>query len=152
MMPGARGMMFNDRKRTLDFALARQEELQGTDPDAPFAAQQFGGTGLDHQARYGTSDEVFAMISVKARAHAANNPMALFRDPTTLEEVLASRHLYGPITRFQVCPATCGAAAAVLVSRAFAAKHGLDTPVEIVAQALTTDMPGTFERSMMSRL
>jgi sterol carrier protein 2 len=63
---------------------------------------------------------------------------------------MASKHLYGPITRFQACPPTCGAAAAVLVSPAFAAKHGLDASVEIVAQALTTDVPGTFERSMMS--
>jgi sterol carrier protein 2 len=150
MVPGALGMVFNDRKRTLDLALDRQDELQAADPNAPFAAQQFGGAGLDHQARFGTSDEAFAMISVKARRHAANNPMALFRDPITLEEVMASRHLYGPITRFQACPPTCGAAAAVLVSPTFAAKHGTPASVEIVAQALTTDMPGTFERSMMN--
>jgi sterol carrier protein 2 len=150
MVPGALGMVFNDRKRTLDLALNRQNELQEYDEMAPFAAQQFGGGGLDHQTRYGTSDEAFAMISVKARRHAAHNPMALFRDPVTLEEVMASKHLYGPITRFQACPPTCGAAAAVLVSPAFAAKHGLDASVEIVAQALTTDVPGTFERSMMS--
>jgi sterol carrier protein 2 len=43
----------------------------------------------------------------------------------------------------------------VLVSPAFAAKHNLDASVEIIAQALTTDVPGTFEggsngRGMMS--
>lgn len=70
MVPGALGMVFNDRKRTLDLAFSQQEKIQGTDPHAPFAAQQFGGAGLDHQARHGTSDEAFAMISVKARAHA----------------------------------------------------------------------------------
>ena len=151
MLPGALGMVFNDRKRTLDMALNRQDMLQEKDDHSPFAAQQFGGAGLDHQARYGTSDEAFGLISVKARRHAANNPMALFRDPITLDEVMASKHLYGPITRFQACPPTCGAAAAVLVSPAFAAKHGLDASVEIVAQALTTDVPGTFdERGMMS--
>ncbi len=153
MVPGALGMMFNDRKRTLDYHLSKQVEIQGLDDTAPMAAQQFGGGGLDHQARYGTSDEAFALISVKARRHAANNPLALFRDQLTLEEVMASKHLYGPITRFQACPPTCGAAAAVLVSPAFAAKHNLDAGVEIVAQALTTDVANTFEegaRSMMS--
>lgn len=157
MLPSALGMVFGDRKRTLDMALVRQDELQAKDDNSPFAAQQFGGAGLDHQARYGTNDEAFEMISVKARRHAANNPMALFRAPTTLDEVMASKHLYGPITRFQACPPTCGAAAAVLVSAAFAAKHNLDASVEIVAQALTTDVPatadvpGTFEdRGMMS--
>jgi acetyl-CoA acetyltransferase len=148
-------MVFADRKRTLDLALTRQDALQTKDDHAPFAAQQFGGAGLDHQARYGTSDEAFGLVSVKARRHAANNPMALFRTPITLDEVMASKHLYGPITRFQACPPTCGAAAAVLVSPAFAAKHNLDARIEIVAQALTTDVPGTFDdgpegRGMMS--
>jgi sterol carrier protein 2 len=150
MVPGALGMMFNDRKRTLDLHLLTQEEIQGTDDHSPFAAQQFGGGGVDYQQRYGASDEVFGLISVKARRHAANNPLAIFRDPLTLEEVMASKHLYGPLTRFQACPPTCGAAAAVLVSPAFAAKHGLSAEVEIVAQAMTTDGPQAFaSRSMM---
>ena len=151
MVPGALGMIFNDRKRTLDCHLSRQVELQGWDDTAPMAAQQFGGGGLDYQQRYGTTDEAFGLISVKARRHAANNPLAIFRDPVTLEEVMASKPLYGPLTRLQACPPTCGAAAAVLVSPAFAAKHGLDASVEIVAQAMTTDDAGTFEdRSMLS--
>jgi sterol carrier protein 2 len=151
MVPGALGMVFNDRKRTLDYHLSKQVEIQGYDETAPMAAQQFGGGGLDYQQRYGASDEAFGLISVKARKHAANNPLALFRDPLTLEEVMASKHLFGPITRFQACPPTCGAAAAVLVSPAFAAKHNLTAGVEIVAQSMTTDVAGTFEgRSMMS--
>jgi acetyl-CoA acetyltransferase len=91
------------------------------------------------------------MIAVKARQHAANNPLAVFRDPLTLEQVMASPHFYGPITRYQSCPPTCGAAAAVLVSKDFAAKHGIDAKVEILAQALTTDFQTTWEqRSMIS--
>lgn len=151
MLPGALGLVFDDRKRTLDHHLAKQIEIQGYDEAAPMAAQQFGGAGLDYQQRYGIADEVFGLISVKARRHAANNPLALFRAPITLEEVMASKHLYGPITRFQACPPTCGAAAALLVSPAFAAKHGLNAPVEIAAQAMTTDYAETFAgRSMMS--
>lgn len=151
MLPGALGLVFDDRKRTLDHHLAKQVEIQGWDDTAPMAAQQFGGAGLDYQQRYGIADEVFGLISVKARRHAANNPLALFRAPITLDEVMASKHLYGPITRFQACPPTCGAAAALLVSPAFAAKHALEAPVEIVAQAMTTDYAETFaSRSMMS--
>src|SRR5580704_3058619 len=152
MNPGALGMAFNDRKRTLDLQLSKQIEIQGWEKDAPMAAQQFGGGGLDYQAKYGASDEAFALISVKARKHAANNPLAVFRDPLTLEEVMASKHLYGPITRFQACPPTCGAAAAVLVSPAFAAKHNLGAGVEIVAQAMTTDFADTFEGQSMMKV
>ena len=151
MVPGALGMMFNDRKRTLDFHLSKQAELLGWDDAAPMAAQQFGGAGLEYQQRYGIADDVFGLVSVKARRHAANNPLALFRAPVTLEDVMASKYLYGPVTRLQACPPTCGAAAAVLVSPRFAAKHSLNASVEIVAQAMTTDYADTWEgRSMMS--
>ena len=149
MVPGALGMVFNDRKRTLDLAFKRQAELHGADASVPFAAQMFGGAGLDHQARYGTSNEAFAMISVKARRHAEHNARALFRAPLTLEEVMGAKPLYGPLTRLQACPPTCGAAAAVLMSPEFAAKHGISPSVEILAQALTTDLPGTFETGSM---
>lgn len=152
MLPGALGAVFNDRKRTLDHHLTRQEAILGQDDTSPLVAQQFGGAGLDYQQRYGTPDEVFGMVAVKARRHAANNPLALFRDPISLEDVMTSKHLYGPLTRYQACPPTCGAAAAVLVSPAFAAKHGLDASVEIVGQAMTTDYAPTFDAnsSMMS--
>lgn len=151
MLPGALGLVFNDRKRTLDRHLSKQAELQGFDERVPIAVQQFGGAALDYQQRYGIADEIFAMVSVKARRHAANNELALLRVPLTLEEVMASPKLHGPLTRFQACPPTCGAAAALLVSPRFAARHGLDAPVEIVAQAMTTDEADTFTgRSMMS--
>ena len=41
--------------------------------------------------------------------------------------------------------ATCGAAAAVLVSEFCSKTRGLDTSVYIAAQAMTTDKPGTFD-------
>ena len=58
--------------------------------------------------------------------------------------------MFGNLTRLQCCPPTCGAAAAVVVSEASAARHGLAANVAIVAQALTTDYRSTFdEHSMM---
>lgn len=118
MLPGALGLVFTDRKRAMDLHFSMAEAILGHDDTSPVVAQQFGGAGQDYQQRYGTPDEVFGMIAVKARAHAANNPLALFRDPITLDEVMESKKLYGPLTRFQACPPTCGAAAAVLVSPA----------------------------------
>jgi acetyl-CoA acetyltransferase len=54
------------------------------------------------------------------------------------------------MTRLMACPPTCGAAAAVLVSESYARRHGIPTDVRILAQAMTTDTPATFEsRSMM---
>ena len=152
MAPGAIGSVFTDRKHVADRHVQALLSAQDHDPFAPFAAQQFGGGGVDYQKRYGAKDETFGRIYVKARAHAANNPLALFRDPLTLEEVMASKHLYGPLTRYQACPPTCGAAAAVIVSPAFAARHGLTAPVEIKGQSLTTDPASSFEGASMMKV
>jgi acetyl-CoA acetyltransferase len=64
----------------------------------------------------------------------------------TPEQVLQSPVIWpGVMTRLMACPPTCGAAAAILVSEAFARRHGLRADVEIAAQAMTTDTPSTFE-------
>jgi acetyl-CoA acetyltransferase len=113
------------------------------------APQLFAGAYEEYRSRYGTRPETFAMLSEKSRRHAAGNPHALFRTPVTVPEVLASPTICAPLTRLQCCPPTCGAAAAVLCSSAFARKHGLDPEVFIAAQAMTTDRESTFADSMM---
>jgi acetyl-CoA acetyltransferase len=128
------------------------DEIQGTDPDAPAATQYFGGAGREYADRYGIAPETFAKVAVKARRHAANNPYAVFRDPVTVAEVMASPHIFGHLTRLQCCPPTCGAAAAVVVSARFARRHGLNAPVAIRAQALTSDTPEVFRAQSMMKI
>ncbi|MBI2311322.1 MAG: lipid-transfer protein [Betaproteobacteria bacterium] len=144
MMPGAIGAMFSDRPSPFERFDAITTEL--VDVELPFALRYFGGAGLAHMREFGTRVETFAKIRAKASRHAANNPLALFRNVVTAEEVMASPTLWpGVMTRLMACPPTCGAAAAILVSEAFAKKHGLDTTVRIRAQAMTTDTPAAFE-------
>ncbi|MBR0899119.1 lipid-transfer protein [Bradyrhizobium tropiciagri] len=126
--------------------------IQGFELETPVAAQIFGGAGRMHMRLYGTRPETFARIAVKARGHAAYNPYALFRTPVTLEEVLASPTVFEPLTRLQCCPPTCGAAAAVVCSEAFARRNGLDRSVVIAAQTMTTDGNSSFDEDDMRRL
>ena len=70
----------------------------------------------------------------------------------TVEEVLASPQIFGPLTRLQCCPPTCGAAAAVVVSPEFARRRGLRAGVEIAGQALRTDTDTTFDAGDRTRL
>jgi acetyl-CoA acetyltransferase len=56
------------------------------------------------------------------------------------------------MTRLMACPPTCGAAAAVLVSEAFADRHALAKNVWIAAQTMTTDTPSTFDAHDMMRV
>jgi acetyl-CoA acyltransferase len=73
-----------------------------------------------------------------------NNPRSQYRAACTLEEVLASRMVYEPLTILQCCPTSDGAGAAILCSEEFANKHGISRPVRIVAQAMTTDKMEDF--------
>lgn len=152
MRPGALGSNFPDRVGPMARHAGLMGELQPPDPKAPRAAQFFGGAGAEYAEKYGTSPEAFAKIAAKARVHAANNPFAIFRNLLSVEEILASPQQYGLMTRYQCCPPTCGAAAAIVCSPAFAARHGLDGSVAIKAQAMTSDTGSTFEDRSMIKL
>jgi acetyl-CoA acetyltransferase len=96
--------------------------------------------------QYGTQLSTFAKIRAKASRHAANNPLALFRNVVTEDDVMNSPMMWpGVLTRLMACPPTCGSAAAIICSAEFAQRHGLDQRVRIKAQAMTTDRPVTFE-------
>ena len=120
--------------------------------EAPMALKIFGGAAIEYADRYGVGPDLFASIAVKARRHAEHNERAIFRGQLSVDEVLASPALFGPMTRLQACPPTCGAAAAIIVSDAFAKRHGLSADVVIRAQAMTTDRASTFAESSMIRL
>ena len=151
MKPGALGSYFHDRPSPFEPFDTVCDELVGQ-PDVPLAIRYFGGAGMAHMEKYGTKAETFAKIRAKASRHAMNNPVALFRKEVTVEEVMASPVLIGPMTRLMACPPTCGAAAAIICSERFAKQHGLDSRVKIVAQAMTTDTPETFEARNMMQL
>jgi len=152
MMPGALGTHFNDRPTPFDDFNRETDALVGAN-DVPLAIRYFGGAGLSHMQKYGTTLETFAKVRAKASRHAAKNPFALLRREVSVADVLASPVLMpGVMTRLMACPPTCGAAAAVLVSEAFARRHDIDTTVSIAAQAMTTDTPSTFEAHDMMQL
>lgn len=149
MNPGALAFVYQDRKAVMELHDTTMRTLQGFDEQAPLAAQYFGGAGQEYARRYGARPETFARIASKARAHAAKNPRAVFRTPLSVDEVMQSPRIFGPLTRYQCCPPTCGAAAAIVTSPRFAAQRGL-RGVHIVAQSMTTDVGEGFASSMMN--
>jgi acetyl-CoA acyltransferase len=110
----------------------------------PIAARMFGDGGRQHMEKYGTTKEQFAKVSVKNHRHSVNNPRSQYREACTLEEVLAARMVYEPLTILQCCPTSDGAGAAILCSEEFAARHGASNPVKIVGQAMRTDQLEDF--------
>lgn len=152
MQPGALSSKWSDRAPALERALNVVNELVDR-TDLPSAIRQFAGAGRAHMQKYGTKLETFAKIRAKASQHAARNPLAVFRNIVTPEDVLASPMLWdGVLTRLMACPPTCGGAAAIVVSEEFARKRGLRTDVLIAGQALTTDTPSTYDSKDMIRV
>ena len=151
MEKGALGSKFNDRTNPLEWFAGLMSNVQGFN-QAPPAAQMFGGAGREYRFKYGTKRETFAKVAVKARKHAVNNPYALFNQALSVEEILASDEVFDPLTRFQCCPPTCGAGAAILCSDEFAKKHGISKPVYIAAQAMTTDYDSSFKEESMMKM
>ncbi|WP_432259798.1 lipid-transfer protein [Cupriavidus sp. TMH.W2] len=152
MQPGALKSRWDDRAPALERAINLVDELVDR-KDLPNAIRQFAGAGKAHMDKYGTRLETFAKIRAKASRHAANNPLAVFRNVMTTEEVLAAPALWeGVITRVMACPPTCGAAAAIVVSEEFARRKGLKTDVLIAGQSLTTDRPSTYDARDMIRV
>ena len=152
MNPGAIGNVFADRPSPFEDFDREAAALVGM-PELPLALRYFGGAGQSHMQKYGTPLESFAKVRAKASRHAPRNPLALLRKELSVDDVMNAPMLWpGVLTRLMACPPTCGAAAALLVSEAFAKRHGLRTDVFIAGQAMTTDQPDTFESHDMMNL
>jgi sterol carrier protein 2 len=151
MEKGALGSKFDDRTNPLDQHAGLMSKVQGFN-QAPPAAQMFGGAGREYRWRWGTKRETFGKVAEKARKHASKNPYAIFAEQLSLDDIMASPEVFDPLTRYQCCPPTCGAAAAVLCSDAYAKKKGIQKPVQIVAQAMTTDYASSFKEDSMIKM
>jgi acetyl-CoA acetyltransferase len=86
-----------------------------------------------HMDLYGTTREQIAGVAVKNRAAAAENPRAQYREPISLQDVLAARPVAGPLNLLDCCPTGDGGAAVILVSEEAAARLSLSCGVEVAA-------------------
>jgi sterol carrier protein 2 len=151
MEKGSLGTKYGDRTNPLDKHALLMMDVQGF-AAAPPAPQMFGGAGREHMTKYGTTPQQLAKVASKNRKHAVDNERSQFRQAASVEEILASPMVFEPLTKFQCCPTTDGAAAAVVCSEAFAQKHGIGPRPRIAAMALTTDGPTTFEPKSMIKM
>ncbi|XP_026732683.1 non-specific lipid-transfer protein [Trichoplusia ni] len=151
MAPGALAAgTFNDRTNPLDrhtLKMAEMAELSA----APMTAQYFGNAAAEHMKKYGTTEVHLAKIAAKNHRHGVKNPRAQGKREYTVEEILKSRRIYGPLTKLECCPTSDGAGAAVLMSEEAVIKYGLQSKaVEIIGMEMATDTPAVFtENSLM---
>ena len=144
MEKGSLGLKYTDRTFPLDKHVMAMIESRGMS-EAPMAPQMFGNAAKEHMEKYGSKPEQYAKIAQKNHRHSAKNPKAQFQDDYTLEEILASKTIYDPLTKLQCCPTSDGGAAAIVCSEDFVKKHNLQSKAcEILGMAMTTDYESTF--------
>ncbi len=99
-----------------EFGLINSGESEWDTQLGLVAPASFALRAQRHMAEYNTKPEELALVAVKNRSHAARNPVAMFREPISVDQVLAAPMIVDPLTRLQCCPIADGAAAAVVCS------------------------------------
>lgn len=150
MEKGSLSSKFFDRTNPMDKHIEVMADIAGIN-NTPITAQMFGNAGKEHMEKYGTREEHLAKIAYKNHKHSVNNPYSQFQEEYTLEQIMNSPCIFGPLTKLQCCPTSDGSAAAILASEEFVHKHGLESQaVEILGMEMATDLPSTFsDRSCM---
>ncbi len=82
----------------------------------------------EHMRRYGTTKEQMAWVSVTNYNYGSENPKAQFQKKLTLEEALGAPPVVPPLTLYDCCPITDGAAA-VIIAEESRAKDLTDRPL-----------------------
>src|SRR3546814_11154629 len=98
----------------------------------------FGRYARRRMDLYGATSEDFAAVKAKNSRHGLANPNARYRKEVSVEDVVNSAIVSDPLHLLDICDTSDGGAALVLVSEAYAAKHGLTDPVKIQATSPAT--------------
>src|SRR5439155_6989717 len=69
-----------------------------------------------HMHEFGTTPEQLAEVPVTMRTHATKNPMAQYRDPITVDDVLSSRMIADPLHMLDCCVISDGGGACVVTT------------------------------------
>ena len=69
-----------------------------------------------HMHQYGTTPEQLASISVQTREHAGRNPNAMYRDPITVDDVLASKLVADPLHKLDCCVISDGGCCIIMTT------------------------------------
>ena len=86
------------------------------------------GASSSQETLGGITREQMALVSVKNHYHGSLNPYAQYREEVTIEQVLQSKPVVGPLTVLMCSPLGDGAAATLIVSEEFARNKGLKGP------------------------
>ncbi|OAR24248.1 acetyl-CoA acetyltransferase [Streptomyces sp. ERV7] len=103
-------------RRTSNLSFGGRGPLQFEVPYGHTLVSKYAMAARRHMHRYGTTVEQLAEIAVQARANAATNPDAMFRDPITVDDVLSGPMIADPFTKLHCCIRSDGGCAVLLAA------------------------------------
>ena len=110
-------------------------------PYGPMGPTTLFGIGvLRYMKQYGMTHEQLASVAVAQREWAGMNPRAMYRDPITVEDVLASRVIAYPFHLLECCLVTDGGGALIL-TKAERAKDFPQPPVYVLGTGESVESP-----------
>ena len=100
----------------------------GSESDKPYSRfmKIYAALCRYHMKTYGTTQRQIAAVSSKNHLHSTYNPYSQFRQPFTIEEVLAAPPITYPITLPMCAPISDGAAAAIICNEEGMRRIGAD--------------------------
>ncbi|MFD5627859.1 acetyl-CoA acetyltransferase [Streptomyces sp. NPDC127072] len=106
-------------RRTGDLSFGARGPLQFEAPYGHTLVAKYAMAARRHMHEYGTTPEQLASVAVQARANAAANPEAMFRDPVTVDDVLSGPMIAEPFTKLHCCIRSDGGAAVLLAAEEY---------------------------------
>jgi acetyl-CoA C-acetyltransferase len=102
---------------------------------------------------YGLTRDELSLIPVKAHRNGAKNPLAHFQKEITVEQVNNARIVADPLTLYDCCPTSDGAAAVVVGSDRAMKEHGLsDQSIRVIGIGHGTDHLAVQHRLAMTSM
>jgi acetyl-CoA acetyltransferase len=98
-----------------------------------------------HFHEYGTTSEQLAQIALTCRTNAALNPKAVYRQPMSMADYMASRMISTPL-RMVDCDVHCDASTAIVLSRIDAARSGPNPPIRLDAIGSALHQPWSWDQ------
>jgi len=106
-------------RRTGNLSFGARGPLQFEVPYGHTLIAKYAMAARRHMHQYGTTPEQLASVAVQARANAAANPEAMFRDPITVDDVLSGPVIADPFTKLHCCIRSDGGAAVLLAAEEY---------------------------------
>lgn len=116
---------------------AEEPEIASAAPYSVFM-DVYASLAKQHMRLFGTTRRQFAAVASKNHWHSTFNPLAQYREPFTIEEVLAAREVAWPLTVPMCAPITDGAAAAIICSGRAVRRLGASGAVRVRSSALAS--------------